>query len=131
MALSVGQQVAYAVPIAATAYELRDGNFVFGVVSAVTGADTDVLWSNGTFSEGITSTNALDLIVPFVSPLAGKMVSFGTANTAQYYGILVRTYTRQLNGADPAAVAFALIRLVNTGQLVEVLNTLVAAVTGQ
>lgn len=114
-----------AVPVADTAYEQRNGDFVFGVWSG-TG---EVLWSNGTVGSGIDDANCLDKIVPNAnSTLAGKKVKFGAGNTAEYYGIVLRCYSRQLFGAGVAPVSFVLIQLLNSPVKVEVLANAVSVV---
>lgn len=115
MAIVAGDEVASHQPNANGAYELRNGDFVFGIAL---NADIDVLWSNGNLSEAIPGATCLDKINPVAHVNALQVVEL-TGGTANYRGIIVRSYQRDLNGAgDPTA--FFLIRLLTTSQLVEV-----------
>ena len=129
MPLSNGDIVAYHQPNANITYDVRDGEFLFGVVDDATG--TDVLWSDGTFSSTITAANSLDQILSVSQPsLIGKVVAMGDGFSPEYQGIVLRTYTRDLNGAG-SAVAFALVELLSTGRKIEVRSSLLVPVTGR
>ena len=129
MALSNGDIVAYHQPNANTTYDVRDGEFLFGVVDDATG--TDVLWSDGTFSSSITAANSLDQIVSVSQPaLIGKVVSMGDGFSPEYQGIVLRTYSRDLNGGGSAAT-FALVELLSTGRKIEVRSALLFPVVGR
>jgi len=127
MALANGDRVAYAQPVSAVSYANRDGNFVFGIICDATGVD--VLWSNGTFAQGILNTT-LDKIGDASSSNIGKVVNVSGAESPELTGIVVRVYSRQNNGAG-AETSYTLIRLLLTGQLIEVPTSSVEPVLGR
>jgi len=129
MALAVGHEVAYFQDVANNSYTARNGDFAFGVVADDAGGDFDVLWENGTYVADVPGA-ALDKITSVAAgAAAGSVVSFG-GNSPEYYGILVRAYNRQPAGTG-TTTPYALIRLISTGELVEVPFTSVAVVTGR
>ena len=124
MALVTGDEVAIAQSPANVSYYQRNGDFQFGVI--VDAAGVDVVWANGTRADGIGGAQ-LDKIEAVTNALGGKVVSFGSNVSPEYYGVVVRIYARDPNDSG-APVSYALIRLLSSGQLVEALLSTVEEV---
>jgi hypothetical protein len=124
MALANSDEVAYTRPATDLDFWLRNADFQFGIVNDSTGVD--VLWANGTLSEGILAT-VLDKIAIVTNTFGAVVVMPTGANSPEYRGVIVRVYTRQLDGAGTTTTCF-LIRLLSSGQLLEA--TSVEAVSG-
>jgi len=126
MVLAAGNEVAYTQTGAS--YGLRNASFAFGII-VDDSADPlfDVLWENGTRSDGIPGLQ-LDKIEAVGALPAGLVVSVG--NSPEYYGILVRAYNRDNNDAG-VLVPVGLVRLLSSGQLLEVPFASIDTVTGR
>lgn len=128
MALAAGDEVAYTQLATNVAYAKRNGDFQFGIVNDAAGVD--VLWANGTLSEGILATN-LDLIqATGTSPAEGRVVRFTAQESPEYDAIVLRVYNRSPNGAG-TPVAYMLLQILATGARIEVPASSVFVLTGR
>ena len=129
MPLNDFDEVAYIQAVGNANYAERNGNFVFGVV--VANAGVDILWSNGTFVEGVAA-GAIDKINPSTNAdYFGKVVRVTGPVSPELTGIVVRIYTRQPAGTGTESAAYALVQLLNTGGFIEALLTQLEVVTGR
>jgi len=131
MAFAVGEEAAYFQPPSNSNYVERNGDFLFGVIAALNGADADVLWSNGTFAETVPIA-ALDKINPGAStPHFGKVVRPVGPVSAEYTGVVIRTYTRQPSGTGTESALFALVKLLSNDTFIELPVTQLEVLPGR
>lgn len=131
MALTQGHEVAYIQPDALASYSERNGDFVFGVIIAVTSpTDIDVLWSNGTRTDGLPGGQLDRIVGQDDTSLEGKVVRITGADSPEMSGIVIRSYTRDPDDVG-SPTSYSLVQLLSTGRLVEVLTSQLTAVTGR
>ena len=129
MAIIVGQEVALTM-LAANAPYNRRGNVLFGIAIDAANGLIDVLWENGLRTDDIPE-DQLDVIANGLIGNSGQVVRPYNvpAQSAEYFGTVARSYTRQVAGAG-ATPSFVLVRT-KLGQMIESPAADVTPVPGQ
>jgi hypothetical protein len=130
MALLLGEEVALHRD---TTYSTlaASGQVLFGIVMDPAGP-IKVQWQNGQYSDALVATE-LDKILG-LSGSTQQVVTFNDAtdgiDSPEYQGVVVRRYSRQREGAG-ATVVYVLIKLLSSGEYLEVLASAIREVSGR